>query len=134
MKIPFYPEQGTVLVCDFKGFIESEMVKRRPVIVVSPKRKHGPRLVTVIPTSTTAPRPAEKFHFKITFDPPLPDPYSDAEFWIKCDMIYQVSLDRLTLPRIGRDENKRRMYDQRVVSSATLHQIQNGIAMALGLI
>lgn len=109
------------------------MVKRRPVIVVSPKRKNGPRIVTVVPTSTTPPRPVEGFHFKIPFDPPLPEPYAEAECWVKCDMIYQVSLDRLTLPFIGKDDSGKRMYDQRVVDHTTLERVQRAIALALGL-
>lgn len=133
MTLPFYPQQGTVLVCDFKGFVEPEMVKRRPVIVISPKRKSGQRLVTVVPLSTTPPRPVEKYHYKMAFDRPLPPPYAEQECWVKCDMIYQVSLDRLTLPFIGKDEAGKRMYDQRVVDDETFRQIQRGVLLALGL-
>ena len=35
--IPYHPEIGTVVICDFNGYIPPEMVKRRPAIVISPK-------------------------------------------------------------------------------------------------
>jgi uncharacterized protein YifN (PemK superfamily) len=48
MAITFHPEPRMVLVCDFTtGFKEPEMVKVRPVIVLSPQRnknKAGTRL------------------------------------------------------------------------------------------
>lgn len=135
MSLPFYPAQGAILICDFRGFVDPEMVKRRPVVVVSPKRKNGPRLCTVLPLSTTPPRPVENFHFKIQLDPPLPEPYEEEECWVKCDMIYQVSFDRLKLPTTGvKDESGKRIYDQRIVSAEDLKRMQDGIALALGLV
>lgn len=40
MALRFHPKPGTILMCDFDtGFQVPEMVKKRPVIVLSPKRK-----------------------------------------------------------------------------------------------
>jgi mRNA interferase MazF len=46
---------GQILICDFSsGFVEPEMVKVRPVVVISPKpRKSIHSLCTVVPLSTT---------------------------------------------------------------------------------
>ena len=41
------------------------MVKQRPVVVVSPKTLKRNRLVTVVPLSTRAPDPVQKFHHKL---------------------------------------------------------------------
>ena len=47
MAIKFYPRQGTLLMCDFNtGFRVPEMVKVRPVVVVS--RTRG-QVATVVP-------------------------------------------------------------------------------------
>lgn len=74
-----HPKIGTILICDFdQGFKEPEMVKRRPVIVVSPKISTRPGLCTVVALSTTEPRPKMPFHCEIDLDPPLPPPWGDT--------------------------------------------------------
>ena len=41
MAINFTQKRGTVLMCNFDGFKKPEMVKRRHVVVVSPRyRRH----------------------------------------------------------------------------------------------
>ena len=64
------------------------MVKLRPVVVVSPKTLKRNRLVTVVPLSTRAPDPVQKFHHKL--DPAsLPPPLASKQTsWAKCDMLY----------------------------------------------
>ena len=37
----FQPKPGSVVYCDYKGFIEPEMVKKRPVIVDSAESPTG---------------------------------------------------------------------------------------------
>ena len=133
MTLKFYPEQGAILICDFNGFKEPEMVKRRPVVVISPKRKHGPRLCTVVPLSTSPPRPIEGFHLRIDMEPPLPDPYSERFCWAKCDMVYQVSFERLSLPFFGKISDGTRMYNQRFLPGEKLKEMQRAVAFALGL-
>ena len=60
MALTFHPKPGTILMCDFSaGFKAPEMVKVRPVIVVSPKRKHCSGLCTVVAISTVTPTTIE---------------------------------------------------------------------------
>jgi len=39
MSIPFVPNAGTVLMCDFSGFVPPEMTKVRHVVVISPRSR-----------------------------------------------------------------------------------------------
>ena len=133
MAIKFHPEQGTILICDFRGFLEPEIVKRRPVIAVSPKFKDRWGLCTIVPLSTTPPRPVKNYHYKLCTDPPLPDPYSSEWQWVKADMLYTVSFDRLHLPADGKENDGKRIYDIRTISNEDLHEIQQCIRHGLGL-
>jgi mRNA interferase MazF len=130
----FYPDQRTILICDFNGFVEPEMMKRRPVVVVSPKRKNGPRACAIIPLSTTPPRPVDLQHCRIKLEPPLPAPYEEVECWVKGDMIYTVSFARLSLPFLAKDVGGKRMYDHRLLDEANFELVQNCVAFSLGLV
>ncbi|MFU8788640.1 MAG: type II toxin-antitoxin system PemK/MazF family toxin [Methylobacter sp.] len=133
MSISIHPEQGTILICDFKGFIDPEMNKRRPVVVMSPRLRQRGRLCAIVPLSTTPPSQIMPYHHKLHVDPVLPAPY-DAKFhWVKADMIYTVSFDRLFLPFDGKDAAGKRIYDVRVIDKADLIKIQHCILHSLGL-
>jgi uncharacterized protein YifN (PemK superfamily) len=95
MTIPFHPNAGTILVCDFHGMVKPEMVKTRPVVVISPRRRRHSGLCTVVPLSTTIPDPVMKWHYKMQFAQPLSPDWTETDVWIKCDMIYTVSFERL---------------------------------------
>ena len=102
-----YPKHGHVLYCDFtRGFVEPEMVKRRPVVVVSPSSTHGRRLCTVAPISSTPPNDPKSYHCLLT-EPPIDGRPAGEEAWVKCDMLYTVSFERLDKPhrrtRAGRE-------------------------------
>lgn len=133
MAIKFHPELGTILICDFKGYVKPEMVKRRPVIVVSPRIRARADLCTVIPLSTTEPRPKCGYHLKITLDQPLPDPYSETVMWAKADMICAVSHSRLSLPCIGKDASGNRVYDQRKLPAEVMKELTGCILTGIGL-
>ncbi|MDD3449038.1 MAG: type II toxin-antitoxin system PemK/MazF family toxin [Gammaproteobacteria bacterium] len=133
MGLQYHPEQGTIVICDFTGLVKPEMVKRRPVIVISPRLKRRDRLCTVLPMSTTTPEVIAPYHFKLHMDPVLPEPYSSPFQWVKADMVYTVSLHRLNLPFAGKDETGKRMYDVRVVDRADLLKIQQCMLHGLGL-
>jgi len=133
MPINFYPEQGAVLVCDFSGFKSPEMIKRRPVIVISPRFRNRGRLCTIVPLSTTEPRPIEKYHHKLYFNPVLPEPYSSEFKWVKCDMVYTVSFERLSLLFNGKDELGKRIYENHIISTDELLKIQQCVLIALGI-
>ncbi|MEI6758802.1 MAG: type II toxin-antitoxin system PemK/MazF family toxin [Chlorobium sp.] len=129
MSLPYHPKQGTIVICDFKGFLPPEMVKRRPAVIVSPRLRKREGLCTIVPLSTTPPKVIEAYHYKLYIDPVLPEPY-DAEL---ADMVYTVSLDRLFLPFFGKDQGKR-SYDVRVISKDELVNIRQCILAGLGII
>ena len=97
----FHPRPGTVLLCDYelgrlKAFPD-EMTKRRPVVVLSQKRRQGSGPVIVVPFSTTAPQHPDERHVRI-----VAGSYeflrSDVDSWVKCEFMTAVSgrrLDRL---------------------------------------
>lgn len=93
MTITFHPKAGAVLICDFDGFKSPEMVKKRPVIVVSHYQLNKKGLCTVIPLSTTRPNPVEAHHYQLMGSYPFIHPQKTT--WVKCDMIYRVSFSRL---------------------------------------
>ena len=56
MALKYPPKVGTLWICDFNtGFKPPEMIKRRPVVVISPRR--STELCTIVPLSTTVPDP-----------------------------------------------------------------------------
>ena len=122
-----------VLVCDFNtGFIAPEMIKKRPVVVVSPRPRRSNQLCTVVPLSTTRPNPIEPHHHRM--DPSsLPGKFAAKETWAKCDMLATVSLDRLDRVLIGKDENGKRLYVAQLIVIEDLLSIQRGVLAALGM-
>lgn len=133
MAIQFHPEQGTILICDFNGFVMPEMVKRRPVVVVSPRLRRRDGLCTIVPLSTTAPPEISPYHFKLHTTPPLPEPFNADYHWVKADMVYTVSHNRLILPFIKKDDGGKRIYDIRVIDKSDLIKIQQCLLHGLGL-
>jgi len=95
MPITFHPQPGTVLISDFStGFQPPEMVKRRHVVVVSPRRHHYSGLCLVVPFSTVAPNPVEAFHHLIPVGVyPFFHPKKDV--WAKGDMLTCLAFRRL---------------------------------------
>ena len=57
MSISLHPVPGQILFCNFDGFKEPEMVKKRPVVVLTGAIQGRSNLVTVIPLSTAEPKP-----------------------------------------------------------------------------
>lgn len=133
MSLPYHPEQGTIVICDFKGSIDPEMNKRRPAIVVSPRLRQRGRLCAIVPLSTTPPSQIMPYHYKLHVEPVLPEPYNARFHWVKADMIYTVSFDRLSLPFNGKDAGGKRNYDVRVIDKADLIKVQECILHGLGL-
>ncbi|MFC4725271.1 type II toxin-antitoxin system PemK/MazF family toxin [Glycocaulis abyssi] len=134
MAINEHPEIGTVLMCDFDiGFREPEMVKRRPVIVVSPKIRARPGLCTIVALSTTAPDPVMQYHCRVGMPGRLPDRFKAGDVWVKGDMIAAVGFHRLDLIRIGRTPDGRRRYCFDTVSDDDLKKIRKAILAGIGL-
>ena len=63
MTSQIFPGSGEVWMCDFNGYVKPEIVKRRRVIVVSP-RNPGARVVLVVPVSTIAPHSPRSVHVR----------------------------------------------------------------------
>ncbi|MEN9671525.1 MAG: hypothetical protein RL018_1802 [Pseudomonadota bacterium] len=125
MALLYQPKPRSVVMCDFVGFIQPEMVKVRPVVILS-RHKHNRNLVTVVPLSTTEPTKMEDHHHELSTNP-LPDkPHTSC--WAKCDMVATVSLVRLDRYQIGRNQ-----YVVPEVSAIDFEAIRAGVASALHL-
>jgi len=94
------PDPGTVLICDYDtGFIPPEMVKKRRIIVVSPKSMNNRGLCMVVPVSTTPPDNALPVH--VRFEPGQYRFFArDVPCWAKCNMLAAVAYRRLDRIRI----------------------------------
>lgn len=133
MSLSFHPSQGMVLMCDFTtGFRAPEMVKLRPVIVISPRPRRKTQLCTVVPLSCTAPSPIESHHHQL-HPASLPGPLAEKVTWAKCDMLMTVSLDRLDRVKIGKTTSGKRLYATHAVTAADLVSVQKAILAGLGL-
>ncbi|MFN8759665.1 MAG: type II toxin-antitoxin system PemK/MazF family toxin [Tagaea sp.] len=136
MAINEHPAIGTILICDFdRGFVAPEMVKRRPVVVVSPKISVRYGLCTVVPISTEVPSPKMPYHLELGgLQPPLPEPWDQGPNWIKGDMIYSVSFNRLDFIRYGKNSDGKRVYRFETLSSEQMKSIRKCMLSALGLV
>jgi uncharacterized protein YifN (PemK superfamily) len=137
MPIKTHPKKGSIIRCDFnQGFVDPEMVKLRPVIVISPPIENfRPRLCTVVALSTTPPKHIMPYHLEIKLDKQLPKPYDKvASMWVKGDMINAVGFHRLDLLKYsGRDDAGKRKYYLETVSDEQMKQIHKAILSGLGL-
>lgn len=91
-----------------------------------------PQLCAVVPLSTTPPKRRCAYQMQITFDPPLPDPYSTPTVWVKGDMVQTVAFHRLRLLFSGWSEGQR-VHDVRVLDPATLDRVRECVRSGLGL-
>lgn len=111
-------------MCDFEGFIEPEMVKKRPVVVIARSRTNS-KLVTVVPLSTTEPDEMAAHHYQL---PRNPVPASKGKkCWAKCDMVATLSIMRMDRLKDGWD----RVVPE--VSNADLQAIRLCVVDALQL-
>jgi len=109
------------------------MIKRRPVVVISPRFRQRDGLVTIVPLSTTRPRSVCDYHCELDFDPVMPAPYSEPRMWVKADMICAVSFDRLSLPYLRKDADGKRSYDVRRIADADLLRVRSCVLNGMGL-
>lgn len=132
MPITFHPEQRMILVCNFDtGFRPPEMVKVRPVVVLSPQR-HNRETCIVVPVSTTAPYPVEAFHHKLE-PASLPERLRGNVCWIKGDMVTTVANWRLDRVRAGKKPDGTRLYVAYKITEVDWAAVQRAIGVALGL-
>lgn len=130
--LQIHPDAGAVLKCDFSGFVEPEMHKGRWVVVVSPKDLPRPRLLTIVPLSTTAPDPVEKHHVKLKTVLPHNEG-TDIEVWAKCDMVFSASFKRVNLWWRDKSVLGKRVYTPISISDEELAEIRKGILYSVGL-
>ena len=131
MSLLFQPKPRSILYCDFRGFIEPEIIKRRPVVVLA-SHKQNSKLVAVVPLSTTAPNVVEAHHHRLKQNP-LPDSPANLEVWAKCDMLAVVSIERLDMVRTSRGPDGKRRYLTLQIGRDQFDAIRRGVVSALGL-
>jgi len=125
----YQPDEGTVLFCDFDGFVEPEIIKSRPVVVLK-KHSTNSKLVTIVPLSTTAPTHVMPYHFEFVSNP-VPTARMGDITWAKCDMVVTISLERLDRFKIK--SYGKREYVEGHISREDLASIRECVAIALGL-
>ncbi len=131
MPLEFHPKPGTIIVCDYgTGFVLPEMVKVRPVVIISPRFRSRLGLCTVVPLSSTEPKPFEGYHHRIS-----PEAYPPARgpMWAKCDMLATVSLARLDRIKV-RGRGGKREYVTFHMPADDMVAIQFCVRFALGLV
>ena len=126
MPLSFHPHPGHILVCDFRGYIAPEIVKIRPVMVVSSRLPHRSGLVTIVPISLTAPKFDVPYVVKLSRNY-RPDEDAELTCWAKCDLLANVALERLDRFKVGR-----RKYLAPKATDADLSLVRQGVAAALG--
>ncbi|WP_340250898.1 type II toxin-antitoxin system PemK/MazF family toxin [Sulfitobacter pontiacus] len=134
MAIKYDVPQRTVLLCDYSkgGFQAPEMVKRRPVVVVSPRLRHRRGLLTIVPLSTTPPERIEAHHCRIELPYSLPL-FTETKCWVKADMIATVAFGRLDLFRTERDQTGKRKYLTPRISEKEFEKVIASLKAALGI-
>ena len=113
-------------MCNLSGFEPPEMNKVRPVIVISPRLPYRSQIVSIVPLSTTPPKNEQAFCVQLKENPnPLKSP--EVTCWAKCDMLLNISLNRLSGFKIGR-----RKWETPHLPPSELEQVREGVLHALG--
>jgi mRNA interferase MazF len=123
---------GEVVMCDYGvGFRAPEMVKNRPVVVVS-RPKAG--LVIVVPLSTSESSPPDPSHVELQKES-LPQSLRAERCWAKCDMLGCVALDRLDRVVNGRcPTTHRRIFVNHAVTPGDFMSIRRAVQSILLLV
>jgi mRNA interferase MazF len=127
MPISFHPRAGQVLVCNFDGFKEPEMVKTRPVIVISPKLPNRADLVAIIPISVTEPTLGLPYCFRLSKNY-HPEEADDLPCWAKADLVLNLGLFRMSGFKVGR-----RRWEYPQLTGADLLGVRHAVLCGLGL-
>ncbi len=125
MALTIHPKAGMVVACDFVGYKAPEIIKVRPVVIISPTHLSRPGLYTVVPLSTTPPDPVQPYHYKLIGSP---FPHDKSEVWAKCDLVASVSIERLDRIKISRGN-----YEVFYVSMEQVRKIRICAAISLGV-
>lgn len=134
MPINEHPAKGTILLCGFtNGFKTPEMVKKRPVIVLTPKIQDRHGLCTVVSLSTTPPTKIMPYHIQIDIKPPLPTGFDSSGLWVKGDMVNAIGFHRLDFIRTGKHSNGKRIYYYDTISDEQMKLVKICVLRAMGL-
>lgn len=114
------------MMCDFKGYIFPEIVKVRPVVIITSNYLFRHKLCTVVPLSTTPPEDPQPYHYKLKANP-IPG-NSAAEVWAKCDLVATVSFERLDRVKVGR-----RQYHSANIAMEQVKLIRIAAAISIGI-
>ena len=131
--INFHPKKGQILFCDFRGFEAPEMVKTRPILIITGSMiGKDSRLVTIVPISITTPKPICKWHYKLEAKyMPRAKFFRHTDCWVKADMIYTVSIKRLWLIKLGLNEFGKMKYFRKKLSSDIFIEVKKAILAGL---
>lgn len=130
------PSVGDVVLCMFPDeFAAPEMIKTRPVAVISPRIPGRHDLATIVPLSTKEPVPFLAHHCEIPIRLMPKSLKSEAtRVWAKCDMLYTFSLERLDRFKAGRDrQTGKRLYEIGQLELEQIIAIRRCIAAGLGI-
>ncbi|KAA0949071.1 MULTISPECIES: type II toxin-antitoxin system PemK/MazF family toxin [unclassified Pseudomonas] len=127
MALLYQPKEGSVLICDFRGYEAPEIIKVRPVIVIR-KHRTNKLLVTVVPLSTTEPRTVLEHHFQLESHLQGASPVC----WAKCDIVATVNLGRLDRIK-SKDRHGKRIYKIAELTSEQFLAVKAAVRSALGL-
>ncbi len=125
--INWQPQSGQILVCHFVlGFRQPEMVKTRPVMVISPKVAPWTKLCVVVPISSKTPEPVLGHHYKLPNSLIPGDKYEEA--WIKGDTVMAVGCHRLDRIKAGF-----RTYVSPIAPAEVLKEVRRCVLHATGM-
>lgn len=114
-------------MCNFKGFVEPEMIKVRPIMVVSPKLPCRSHIVAIVPISLLGPTHDEPYVVRLSKNyHPLEE--NDLPCWAKCDMITNIGLYRLEGFKLDR-----RKWATPQASAEDLESVRAGVLHGLGV-
>jgi len=132
------PRNGAILMCEFNAHelelaSDGNMVKTRPVVVVSPQHHRRGKLLHVVPISLTAPKVIEPWHVEIPLDCiPAPARSKEGVRWAKCDMVVTVGWSRLNR-YVGPRKRGRIAYHDSYVDAETTIKLKKAIATVFGI-
>jgi mRNA interferase MazF len=127
--ISFLPSAGMVLLGDFSvGFKKPEIIKIRPVIVLSDRKRNRDTCV-VVPLGSKPPTDSKAIFVPLDLDK---YPFLQGQSYAKCDVVNSVRLARLSRLR---DKLTGRGMDSRStqIDAADLANIRIGVSTAIGL-
>lgn len=127
MGLSFVPAPGSIVICDFEGYLRPEMVKKRRVVVVSPVRvfKYATDATAiVVPLSEVEPFPALPWHHMI----PAGRYAGLRTCWAKGDLVAHVGLVRLD--RVLHSRN----WIIPALDADDLFAVRRAVAKAIGMV